>query len=277
MTRNRINILFLAPALLLLVACKKDGGGDNTIPADFKLSYGDSILYEKNIGADNLVLPQHSYTGTYSAFPEGIEIDDKTGAINLSKSETGLRYKINFIADNNSFEYTTTVLLAGINYFDAFYFLSKNDTVANPVYNGRPGAAIPVSATGTAFDIGLGCNNEGIAVNTADGKINLMQTIRNGFFGRYPDNATRREFELKYKINDQSQQKVKALKIKLYYFDTMNDFTEDLRQLLRDREGTVFGANPITFPGEILSSPAGIDGVSKVAKPRPPCIFIIGR
>src|SRR6185436_9374492 len=118
-------------------------------------------------------------------------------------------------------------LLSGINYLDAFYFLSRNDTVANPVYNGSFQSAIPGSSSGTAFDIGLGCNNEGIAVNTADGKINLMQTIRNGFFGRYPDNATRKEFELKYKINDQSQQREKSLKIKLYYFNTMDDVTED--------------------------------------------------
>jgi len=277
MIRKRINIVFLVPILLSFVACKKDSAGDSSIPSDFKLSYGDSILYEKSVGADNLVYPQHSYAGSYSGFPEGIEIDEKTGAINLSKSETGLRYRINFIADDNSFEYTTTVLLSGVNYFDAFYYLSKNDTVANAIYNGNPNNTIPISPAGTVFDIGLGCNNEGIAVSTADGKINLMQTIRNGFFGRYPDNATRKEFELKYKINDQSQQREKSLKIKLYYFNTIDDVTADLRQLLRDREGTIFGANPITFPGEILSSPSGADGVAKVAKPRPPCIFIIGR
>ena len=91
MIRKRINILFLVPILLSLVACKKDSGGDSSIPSDFKLSYGDSILYEKSIGADNLAYPQNSYPGSYSGFPEGIEIDEKTGAINISKSETGLR------------------------------------------------------------------------------------------------------------------------------------------------------------------------------------------
>ena len=276
MIRNRIGLLFLAATFFLFVACKKDAAGDN-IPADFKLSYGDSILYEKNTGADNLVFPTHSYTGFYSAFPEGIELDERTGAINLAKSETGLRYKITFTADDNSFEYTTTVLLSGINYFDAFYNLSRNDTVAKAIYNGNPDNILPLSPSGTQFDIGSGCNNEGIAVNTADGSINLMQTIRNGFFGRHPNNDARQEFELKYKINDKSGQRIKSLKIKLYYFDTMDDVTDDLLQLLRDREGTVFGAHPISFPGEILSSTAGANGTAKVARPRPPCIFIIGR
>ena len=258
------------------MACKKSTTDTNT-PAGFQLSYGDSVLYERNLGADYLVFPTSNLTGTYTAFPDGIEIDDKTGAINVSKSETGLRYRITFIPTGSTKEYSTTVLLSGINYLDQFYYLSHNDTIAKPVYNGNPGSQIPLSVSGTAFDIGLGCNNEGIAVNTSDGNINLMQTIRNGFFGRYPDNGTRKEFQLNYKIDDKSQQAPNGLKIKIYYFETINDVTPDLIQLLHDREGTLLGANTNAFPGEILSTAAGVSGVARAAKPRPPCIFIIGR
>jgi hypothetical protein len=265
-------------AMAGVMGCNKSTADPNpTVPPGFQLKYGDSIFYQKNIGVDYLVFPKASEPGTYSAFPDGIEIDDKTGAINVSKSETGLRYKITFTPTGSTREYSTTILLSGINYLDQFYFLSNNDTIARPVYNGSAQNVIPISASGTAFDIGLGCNNEGIAVNTSDGRINLMETIRNGFFGRYPDNGTRKEFELKYKIDDNSQQSLNALKIKIYYFATMNDVTPDLIQLLHDREGTVFGANINSFPGEILSTVAGVNGVAKAAKPRPPCIFIIGR
>ncbi len=271
------HIFFLCLAAAIgLAGCKKSTGDSGDVPPNFQFSYGDSILYQKNLGADYLVFPLHPAAGSYSAFPDGIEIDPKTGAINISKSETGLRYRINLIPDGGTQEYSTTVLLAGINYLDAFYFLSRNDTIAHPIYNASAQNQIPTSS-GTAFDIGLGCNNEGIAVNTIDGKINLMQTIRNGFFGKYPDNGTRREFELKYKINDKSQQALNGLKIKLYYFETMNDVTPDLLQLLQDRQGTLLGPNSTSFPGEILSTVTGMSGVQKVAKPRPPCIFIIGR
>jgi len=276
MERRNIFLLTVA-ALFVLSSCKKDAGGAVTDPSNFSLSYGDSILYQKLTAGDYIVSPQNNLPGNYTAFPEGIEINDRTGAINLSKSETGLRYKINFMPDGSTKEYSTTVLLSGINYLDAFYYLSKNDTVALPVYNGNPQASLPLVNSGTAFDIGLGCNNEGIAVSIKDGKINLAQTIRNGFFGRYPDNGTRREFELKYKIDDKSQQFVSTLKIKLYYFETMNDVTPDLIQLLQDRQGTVFGPNMNAFAGELMNSPAGIGGIAKAAKPRPPCIFIIGR
>ena len=271
-----IVLILVVPALLGTIACNKSGT-DTSTPPGFQLSYGDSVLYQRNLGADYLVLPTSNLTGTYTAFPEGIEIDDKTGAINVSKSETGLRYRITFIPTGSTREYTTTVLLSGINYLDQFYYLSQNDTIAKPVYNGNPGSQIPLSVSGTAFDIGLGCNNEGIAVSTGDGKINLMQTIRNGFFGRYPDNGTRKEFQLNYKIDDKSHQALNALKIKIYYFETMNDVTPDLIQLLHDREGTLLGANRNAFPGEILSTAAGTTGTARAAKPRPPCIFIIGR
>jgi len=278
MFTRRHNIFFL---LMLTVvvnsACNKSSGDNPGLPPTYQFSYGDSILYQKNLSIDYIVYPSHQETGTYSAFPDGIQIDEKTGAINVSKSESGLRYRIKFIPSGGGAEHSTTVLLSGINYLDAFYFLSRNDTVANPIYNGSFQNPIPGSSSGTAFDSGLGCNNEGIAVSTSDGKINLMQTIRNGFFGKYPDNGTRREFELKYKIDDNSKQALNALKIKLYYFETMNDVTPDLLQLLQERQGTLLGANTTSFPGEILSGAAGTSGAEKIAKPRPPCIFIIGR
>ena len=259
-----------------LGSCKKDAGEANPV-ANFRLSYGDSVLYQKDSRTDYLVSPANSDTGTYSAFPEGIEIDENTGVINVSKSEMGLRYKISFIRNSDSKTYNTTVLLSGINYLDAFYYLSKNDTVASPIYNGNVQNAIPVGSSGTSFDIDQGCNNEGIAVNPKNGRINLIQTIRNGFFRRHSDNYKRGEFELNYRIDDDSHRSLNGLKIKLYYFETINDVTSDLIQLINDRQGTLFSANTNHLSGEILSSANQVIGATQAARPRPPCIFIIGR
>jgi len=62
--------------------------------AVYQVKYADSVLYLKNQSNDYIVLPVGASAGTFSAFPEGIEIDDNTGAINVTKSETGLRYRI---------------------------------------------------------------------------------------------------------------------------------------------------------------------------------------
>lgn len=271
-TRNLFPILVLLTAF---AACRKNKGNDPG--SNYALSYGDSIIYLKATGGDHIVSPVIPMAGKYEGFPEGIQLNDKTGEINVSKSETGLRYRITFVPEGSIKTYTTVVLLAGVNYLDAFYFLSKNDTISKAVYNGDLARAVPVSAGKTVFDIGLGCNNEGIAVNTENGNINLMQTIRNGFFGKYPDNDSRQEFELKYKIDDKSQQAGQAVKIKLYYYNTMADVPQKYFDLLKDREGTILWANNTNPAGELISGIAGVAGVQREAKPRPPCIFIIGR
>lgn len=270
----------LLPFLLLILgafaACKKNDDG-NKPGSNYSLSYGDSVIYARNSAGDHIVTPATPMTGNYEGFPDGIELDEKTGAINVSKSETGLRYRITFTPEGSSKTYTTVVLLAGINYLDAFYFLSKNDTVSRAVYNGDLSKTVPVSAN-TVFDVDLGCNKEGIAVSTKDGNINLMQTIRNGFFGKYPDNDSRAEFELKYKIDDKSQQANQSVKIKLYYYNTLADVPQKYWDLLKEREGTILWANNTYNPAnELISGIAGVDGIAGRARPRPPCIFIIGR
>jgi hypothetical protein len=267
------------PVLVIVLAvfssCKK--GADAPGPGgDYALSYGDSIIYPINTSGDYIVHPVKPLAGTYEAFPEGIELDERTGAINVSESETGLRYRITFTPDGATQSYTTVVLLAGINYLDQFYNLSRNDTLARVIYNGDPAKPVPVSSGKTVFDIDLGCNKEGIAINQGNGTINLAQTIRNGFFGRHPDNDSRQEFELEYKIDDKSKQKKQSIKIKLYYHDTMADVDDDLFELLEDREGNILRSNG--YPGnELVAKVAGVNGIQGKERPRPPCIFIIGR
>lgn len=273
MTRNLLPVLIL---ITILAACRKSNDGPEA-GGNYTLSYGDSVIYLKNTGGDHIVSPVTAMTGTYEAFPDGIELDESTGAINVSQSETGLRYRITFTPSGGTRTYTTTVLLAGINYLDAFYFLSKNDTVSRAVYNGDLNKAVPVSPGKTVFDIDLGCNKEGIAINVNDGSINLAQTIRNGFFGRHK-NDDEEEFELKYKIDDKSGQARQEVKIKLYYFNTLSDVPQKYWDLLKEREGTLLWANNTHNPtDEIISELAGVEGIADRARPRPPCIFIIGR
>jgi hypothetical protein len=275
----------IIPILLIMLAgfaaCKKSnnepdpvgGGGGN-----YAFSYGDSVIYPQTTSGDYKVSPVTPMKGSYEAFPDGIELDEETGEINVSESETGLRYRITFTPANSSRSYTTVVLLAGINYLDAFYYLSKSDTMSRAVYNGDLARAVPVSNGKTVFDIDLGCNKEGIAINTNNGTINLMQTIRNGFFGKHPDNDSREEFELEYKIDDKSKQARQSVKIKLYYYNTINDVPEKYFDLLEDREGTILWANNTHNPSEeIISGVTGVTGIQGRERPRPPCIFIIGR
>jgi hypothetical protein len=259
---------FIKGSIVLLVvtagffSCKKN----TSTPVETAGSpdYGDSVLYVRNQQADYIVYPLKTRTGTYTGFPEGIIIDANTGAINVSKSDAGLKYKVSFIAAGVTDTFSTFITIAGINYLDGFYKLNTADSILHPVYNANTANTIPGISNGTLFDIGTGCNSQGCNVIVNNGDINLAQTVRNGVFGTTPQNNDRHEFDLNYAINDASNKAIQTIRVKLYYFNTMSDVTQEVYDIISSRVGTVMLA------GKLAQRPP-----LKPARPRPPCIFIV--
>ncbi len=245
---------------LWAAACKKNNNGQGSPPPPAALSYGDTLFFLDPGGAEVKANPLHPQPGRYYGFPKGIDIDGNTGVINVSKSETGLRYQVYFVPDGSQDTAMTTIAISGINFLDGFYKLSTADSVVHPLYNGRKNQLIPGIGNGSIFDEGANCNSQGCVVNTQNGQINLAQTVRNGVFGATPTNNDRHEFRLDYRIDDKSGKAANTLNVKLYYFDTMADVTPEVYDILNSREGTIV---------------TGLN--TKAAKPRPPCIFIIAR
>lgn len=262
--------------IIFIAGCKKSGTDS---PAAYKLSYGDSVFYIRNAAGDYIISPTEVKTGgSYTGFPEGIEIEETNGQINISKSETGLRYRITYKNTSTGDSSSTIILISGINYYDKVYNLSNNDTTALPVYNASMSRSIP---SNSIFDEGNGCNGVGVAVDVNAATINLAQTVRSGLFGVIPKNGEVREVEMKYRVNDGSNKSLNSLKVKLYYFNTAADISPEYIQLLKDREGTILGANTGSgltgITPEIISGTAGSGTFQGFARPRPPCIFIVGR
>ena len=259
--KYRNSILFavvLITTSLVWLSCNK--GSDNQT-GPYNLSYGDSILYLRPSTGDYIVYPTSHRSGTYEGFPEGIEIDDVTGAINVSKSETGLRYRVTHIAPDGT-RTETKVVLSGITFKDHFYRLATGDSVALPVYNADAGRVLPVS--GSNFDEGNVANGGGCSVRTDNGKINLSESIRLGVFGHSPGNDDQKEVEIKYRINDGSSKSLNKLKVLLYWYNTMADVPQYLWDILNDRT-----AQGVFLRGSTASR------TEQAAKPRPPCVIII--
>lgn len=264
---RKLNITAALVLLLVSLAwtsCQKDAGEPS---GPYDLSYGDSILYLQPSSDDYIVYPTTQRSGTYSGFPDGIEIDDDNGAINVSKSETGLRYRITHTAPDGT-ETTTKVVLSGITFTDHYYRIASGDSVAAPVYNASTARILPL--TGSSFDEGNVANNGGCSIKTTNGQINLAETIRNGVFGSTPSNDERRDFDIEYRLNDASGKSKNKLRVRLYYYDTMADVPPDLLETLRDREELgVFLRNANTASGTLGGRTA------REARPRPPCVIII--
>jgi hypothetical protein len=243
------------------LSCNKPDDTPDPVPEPYKLSYGDSILFMRPSAGDYIVNPVSPKAGTYAGFPEGIEIDELTGAINVTKSETGLRYRITHTAPDGTVN-TAMVVLSGITFRDKFYNLSAKDTLALPVYNASEARIVPVS--GSNFDEGNNANSGGCAVKTDDGKINLAQCVRNGVFGNIPQNDSRRDFDILYRLNDGSGKSLNKLRVRLYYYSSMADVAPDLIQTLQDRQN-----DGVFLKGAVAGTTA------RAAKPRPPCVIIV--
>jgi hypothetical protein len=279
---RQINSIFLTCSVLLIIgySCKKS---NNSPQADKPgLSYGDSVFYLRAQAGDLIVTPKNTVTGQYTGFPDGIVLDGNTGAVNVSKSETGLRYKITFVPDNGGDTLTSIITISGINFMDGFYNLAAGDSIVHPVYNGRRSEPVPGLNSGSLFDIGNSCNQQGCTVDVSDGQINLAQTVRNGVFGATPSNNDRHEFLLNYRINDNSQEAANSLNVKIYYFDSINDVTQEVYDILTSRQGTIIesASQPVVnVPAGAVRRIVAFSALGQIAKanPRPPCIFIIAR
>jgi len=261
MGRLCIPVLVTILIVICLFSCKKEPA----LQDEYKLSYGDSILYLRNAG-NNIIYPIEQREGSYSSFPEGLQIDESTGAIDLADSETGLRYRVTH-TDPAGKKTSTLIVVSGINYTDKYYNLSQGDTIARPIYNAEESIALPVS--GSIFDDGSMANNSGCSVKTVNGEINLAETMRNGFLAYVNDD--KREIDIVYRLNDRSDKAQNKIRVKLYFYHSMATVAPDLLETLRERdEMGVFLVNQPILPGSGGSARALAE-----AKPRPPCIIII--
>ncbi len=258
MNRSRSLLLFIAGAFFILSCERKELGVSG--PAGI-FDYGDSILYMKSGSTDHIVLPQ-SGMGDYTSYPAGLEMDPLSGAINVTKSETGLRYVVSYTDAAGKIS-TAKIVLAGINYPDRFHNLQSGDSLSIPVYNADNRRRLPA---GNSFDDGNLANSEGLAVMNDDGVINLSRTVRNGLFGASPKNGARLDVRIPYRINDKSSGALNSIQVRLYYYNTLNDVPQELIKLLADREKTYVR----------LMDPSS-NGREYYAKPRPPCVIIVGQ
>jgi hypothetical protein len=283
MIKYKTNLLFfsaIAFTFLIFNACTKNSGSAAIEPppinnAVYKFSYGDSIIYLKNSAANYKISPVVAKKGHYTSLPEGLNLDQTTGDIiierdkdGMIKNETGLRYRITFEGDKGLVQ-NTFITLSGINYADRYYRLSQGDSIAYPIYNNVQQTDMPCTGSGCTFDEGNGAGISGLAVKAANGQINLAQTVRNGLFGIKPENTKDpKEVVIKYRLNDESGKAANGIRVLLYYYNSVNDVPDYLGQLITERQ-------QLFMMLSTNSTNQKASGFS--AKPRPPCIIIVGQ
>jgi hypothetical protein len=240
-------------------------------------SYGDSIIYLQPVNGQYTVSPTNNtgLQGTYLSWPEGLDLNKNTGIINVSRSETGVRYLVGFVKDGTHDTCISQLILGGITYMDSIYVMENNDTLAKPIFNANPFAAPACdpsddtdypenNGTGNnrcSFDDnvpGSKANDQLLKVRTTSGYINLKKSLNDGLFGPNVKNGDSKTINILYELNDNSQKALQQISVKVIYFDKVSSI-------------------PIALSNEVAAKRlAMLDYHIVNGKPRPPLLIIAG-
>ena len=231
--------------------------------------YGDSLIYPQPTGNDYIIQPVNNPgAGKYFSWPQGLVIDSLTGAINVTKSETGERFAIGFVKNGTTDTCMQNLILGGAAYMDSIYVLANNQTQASPYYNADPLQAPPcngsnVSGPGCQYDVSGDAAGKRIIIDKNTGVIDLKKTLNGtsllgGAFGLLPVNGQIVETTIYYRLNDGSNNALQHITVQLMYFNSKSQISTTLL------DNVLLKVNNI-LTGNIIS---------KSGNPRPPLIII---
>jgi hypothetical protein len=225
--------------------------------------YGDSIVFSQPANSsDYYVYPQNNQgtDGTYLAWPAGLSLNSKTGAIDLTKSETGQRYEVAFVKNGTTDTCLSQLIVAGAAYMDSVYVLAVSDTTAKPYFNANPYGP-PVcqgnQGEGCQFDYNNYAHNQGIEIDQKTGFIDLQKTMKNSLFGLIPINGTTVMTTIYYKLNDNSNYAPQKIQLQLMFYNHKSDIPSSLlsnvtNKLLNTLNNLLIAKTPSTRPPIII-------------------------
>jgi hypothetical protein len=249
------------------------------------IAYKDTLFFLENLKDDLKINPLVKRDGEYGAFPEGLEINESHGEINISKSESGLRYIVFFIPKNSKDTCFTHLAISGVDYLSKIYLLDKGEKIAAPIYNNNPSFGIPGVNTKTSEfdddeddDNGNGSLDEplpgqqviaqGLDISKIDGKIILDNSLRKGLLGTSPKNGSTKKLKLFYRLDDKSGKALNKIELEFHYFEKESDVPKSLKDKIFENQNSHFNPNFGLKYARIFRI---------FRKPRPPQIVIVGR
>jgi hypothetical protein len=236
-------------------------------------SYGDSIIYPQPTtgGQDYIVRPVNNPgPGKYLSWPIGMVIDSLTGAIDVTKSETGERYAIGFVKSGTTDTCLSNLIIGGDAYFDSVYVIANGQTQALPYFeaNATITSICSSSADGCAFDITGSAASKKVVVNPVTGAIDLAKTLNGpggllstGAFGLLPLDGATATATIYYKLNDASNMAIQHIDVQFAYYGSKASINAGLLGGLLNKVDNVING--------LL--------IDNMVNPRPPLIIITRR
>jgi hypothetical protein len=234
--------------------------------------YGDTIIYpQPTNGSDYIVNPVNNPgPGKYLAWPVGMVLDSTSGAIDVTASQTGLKYILGFVASGTTDTCLSYLTIGGAAYADSVYVLSENQDYAVPYFEANPtDLNLCQTSNACSFDVTGSAAAQHVVVNKSTGAINLEQTLNGppglggllgGAFGVLPVNGQTITTTIWYKIGDDpSNNALQNISVQLVYYDQYSLINGGLL-------GTI-----ITKLDNLTSG----NEISTTSNPRPPLVVIV--
>ncbi|HWK03271.1 MAG TPA: hypothetical protein VNS58_06550 [Puia sp.] len=229
-------------------------------------NYGDSIIYPQPVTSqDYIVSPVNNPgPGKYLSWPIGLVIDSLTGAIDVTKSETGMKYAIGFVKNGTTDTCLNILIIGGAAYMDSVYVLSDGATTAVPYFEANPYLPAVCSGGGCTFDVTGSAANLRVIVNQSTGVIDLKKTLDGssllgGAFGLIPLNGVTVNVPIYYRLNDPSNNALQHINVQLIYYYSKSQIGQGLL------------ANVLTKLDNLLAG----NLISTTSNPRPPLVYIV--
>jgi hypothetical protein len=287
MKPNRIFVCALVCSLLVnyLVSCKKtevDPGtpasiipdtasslqagvsvtGNVVMPVHYSMhctgspSYGDSVINPQTMmtNQDYIISPVNNpLPGRYFSWPAGLVINDSTGAINVTRSENGMRYYVGYVSKGTTDTCLNTLILGGASYLDSIYVQSNTKpSIAFPYFNANSNMTVicgPGPLGDCDWDLSDNAQHQHIIIDKKTGNIDLVKTMQAGAFGKVPVNGTTLTTNLYYHLGHPFQGAIQSLAVRIMYYDHLSSIPDSVKATINYRIGnemgnTVLGSNP---------------------------------
>lgn len=297
-TQKALKSICIVFLYVSIAACSKEtetvNDNNNSIdtrqPQTGKFSYTDTIFYNHQLTTDKFaaVVSQPAGTVLFKSIPGGLVIDTATGRINISKSESGIRYKVFAVNRQGIAIDSAKLVISGVDYADGIYNLDVTPVAydtAFPIYNATPGLALPcddddddednlcvfdeTDLDGDGNDDISGVIQDKLLVDIKRGTIDLEASFRAGLFGSNPANGTFKDFVMYYRLNDASGRSLQKINLRLYYYKRNADIPQSLLNELAQRNNQNTSVNARLVSGTEFTS---------YEKPkRPPILIIVGQ
>lgn len=251
-----------------------NGGSPNSAPSSscpIEPIYGDTIIFtQPTSGPDYIINPVNDPgPGRYFSWPVGMMLNQNTGAIDLTASQTGMKYAIGFVKAGTTDTCMSSLIIGGASYYDSVYVLADHDSAAHPYFEANPYLPNICAGGGCTFDVNGAAAARKVIVDKTTGVINLQQTLQpsglagllGGAFGLLPQSGSSITVPIYYKLNDASNQAMEMIQVQIAYYDSESQVSSGVL-------GGILNSLNSLLAGNIISTGSN---------PRPPLIIIVRR